>query len=94
MVSKSVDVKRLQGLVESLNKVDANLSKFPFGEQQYQRILADLAKKQIQINRTKCLSDIQRSLFVAQISDDRQTLELLEKLLIQLLGHHDMTFRD
>lgn len=85
---------RLKGLVESLKRVDANLKKFPFGESQYQRFVKELAQKQISGNKVKYLEEIQRSLFVAQISDDTKTLQLIEKLLIQLLGHQDMTFRD
>ena len=40
------------------------------------------------------MEEIQRALFVAQISNDSDALYLLEKLLIQLMGFCDITIRD
>jgi starch synthase len=37
---------------------------------------------------------LQRSLLFAQISDDRASLTLIEKLLVQLLGYSDISVRD
>ena len=42
----------------------------------------------------KHLEEIQRSLFVAQIADDKEGLYWIEKLLIQLMGYNDMSIRD
>jgi len=39
------------------------------------------------------MEEIQRALFVAQISNDKDSLYLLEKLLIQLMGFCDITIR-
>ena len=47
-----------------------------------------------QVKKLKLLEDIQRSLFVAQISDDKDTLYWIERILVQLLGYHDMNVRD
>jgi len=42
----------------------------------------------------KHLEEIQRSLFVAQIADDKEGLYWIEKLLVQLMGYNDMSIRD
>ena len=44
--------------------------------------------------KNKYMEEIQRALFVAQISNDKDSLYLLEKLLIQLMGFCDITIRD
>jgi hypothetical protein len=44
--------------------------------------------------KNKYMEEIQRALFVAQISNDSDALYLLEKLLIQLMGFCDITIRD
>lgn len=93
MVQKSTEVSRLKGLADSLRKVEANLSKFPFNEEIYNRFVQDYGGRK-QIKKTKLLEDIQRALFVAQISDDKATLHWIEKLLVQLLGYHEITIRD
>jgi hypothetical protein len=54
----------LKGLVDSLRKVDANLSKFPFGKEQYDKIVKELAAKNMS-RKIKIIEDVQRSLFVA-----------------------------
>lgn len=58
VVSKSIEIKRLKGLVESLKRVDANLSKFPFGKSQYQRFVRDLSQRQVAGNKMKYLEEI------------------------------------
>jgi len=93
VVQKSTEVSRLKGLADSLRKVEANLSKFPFNEEIYNRFVQDYGGRK-QIKKTKLLEDIQRALFVAQISDDKATLHWIEKLLVQLLGYHEITIRD
>ena len=40
------------------------------------------------------MEEIQRSLFVSQIADDKESLERIEEILIQLLGHNDISIRD
>ena len=40
------------------------------------------------------MEEIQRALFVSQISNDSDDLYLLEKLLIQFMGFCDITIRD
>lgn len=40
------------------------------------------------------MEQIQRALFVAQISDDQEALYWIEKLLVQLQGYCDMNIRD
>lgn len=65
IVSKSVEVKRLKGLVDSLRKVDANLSKFPFNKEVYDKFVLELGSRKQTKSRVKYIEDIQRSLFVA-----------------------------
>lgn len=40
------------------------------------------------------LEEIQRALFVAQISDNKESLRWIERLLIQLLGYYEINIRD
>ena len=42
IVAKSTEIKRLKGLVDSLKKVDANLSKFPFNKEIYEKIVSEI----------------------------------------------------
>jgi len=44
--------------------------------------------------KLKYLEEIQRALFVAQIADDTEGLNWIERLLIQLQGYADITIRD
>jgi hypothetical protein len=57
-------VRRLKGLAESLKKVSANLSKFPFNEEIYTKFVNDFGGRK-QVKKLKLLEDIQRALFVA-----------------------------
>jgi hypothetical protein len=81
VLSKNIQVFRLKGLSESIIKVEANLAKFPFNQEIYQRMVRDFAGRK-PVKRTKLLEEIQRALFVAQISDNRDALAWIEKLLI------------
>jgi hypothetical protein len=92
-VAKYLEVQRLKGLAESLKKVAANISKFPFNKEIYERMVNDFGGRK-QIKKMKLVEDIQRALFVAQISDDKDALYLIEKLLIQLIGYYEMVIRD
>lgn len=64
-MTKSIEIKRLKGLVDSLRKVDANLSKFPFTEEIYNKFIQELGSRKQTRSRVKFIEDIQRSLFVA-----------------------------
>ena len=92
-MAASVEVTRLKGLSESLKKVAANLSKFPFNKEIYDKFVNDLGGRK-QVKKQQYLLDIQRSLFVAQLSDDKETLYWIEKMLVQLLGYYEITVRD
>ena len=45
-------------------------------------------------NKAKLFEELQRSLFVSQISADNESLKVVERLLIQLLGHIETSVRD
>ncbi len=59
----------------------ANLSKFPFNKEIYDKFVNDLGGRK-QVKKQQYLLDIQRSLFVAQLSDDKETLYWIEKMLV------------
>ncbi len=64
VVQKSIEVTRLKGLAESLKKVHANLTKFPFNKEIYERFVNDFGGRK-PVKKLKLLEDIQRALFVA-----------------------------
>lgn len=86
-------MKRLSGLSLTLTKVIVNIKKFPFTDRMYNKYINEFGKRQLQ-KKMKYLEEIQRSLFVAQIADDKDGLYWIEKLLVQLLGYPDMSIRD
>ena len=48
VVAASIEVTRLKGLAESLKKVAANLSKYPFNKEIYEKFVNDLGgRKQV-----------------------------------------------
>lgn len=57
MIAKSVEVKRLRGLVDSIKKVDANLSKFPFNKEIYDRFVQDFGGRK-QVKKLKLVEEI------------------------------------
>ena len=57
IVNSSVEVLRLKGLAESLKKVAANLSKYPFNKEIYERFVNDLGGRK-QVKKLKYLEDI------------------------------------
>lgn len=84
---------RLIGLASTLTRVIVNIAKFPFNEKIYQKYANEFGKKQ-KTRKSGLMEEIQRALFVAQISDDTNALAWIEKLLIQLQGYYEMTIRD
>ena len=46
------------------------------------------------VKKMKLIEQLQRQLFVAQIMNNKESLFLIEKILIQLLGYYDMLVRD
>jgi len=70
-----------------------NIGKFPFTKVEYERYVNDFGGRQ-SVKSKKLLEDIQRSLLFAQISDDKESLKWIEKLLVQLLGYSDISIRD
>jgi hypothetical protein len=74
-------MKRLQGLSMTLTKVIINIKKFPFSEKMYKKYVGEFGRKNLS-KKMKYLEEIQRSLFVAQIADDKEGLYWIEKLLI------------
>lgn len=86
-------MKRLTGLSLTLTKVIVNIKKFPFNEKMYQKYVNEFGKRQLQ-KKMKYLEEIQRSLFVAQIANDKDGLYWIEKLLVQLQGYCDISVRD
>ena len=59
----------------------ANINKFPFNKDIYDKIVNDFGGRKV-IKKLKLIEDIQRSLFVAQIIDDKDALYWIEKILI------------
>jgi len=86
-------MKRLTGLSLTLTKVIVNIKKFPFNEKMYIKYVTEFGKRQLS-KKMKYLEEIQRSLFVAQIADDKEGLHWIEKLLVQLQGYCDISIRD
>jgi hypothetical protein len=86
----------MQGLAATMQKVIINIKKFPFSIDHYNKYIQKFASEGMKISnkRNKYMEEIQRALFVAQISNDKDALYLLEKLLIQLMGFCDITIRD
>ena len=90
-------MKRLCGLATTMTKVITNIKKYPFTIDNYNKYLKAFAaydNPKVTSKKNKYLEEIQRGLFVAQISDDKEALYLIEKLLIQLMGYCDMAVRD
>lgn len=67
--------------------------KYPFGESEYNTMV--IAFGSLNPNkRQNMIEVIQASLFVAQITDNSDSLFWIEKILIQLLGYPDIGSRD
>lgn len=77
-----------------MKKVAANISKYPFTKDTYTRFVNEFGNVSKQVKKLKLLEELQRALFVAQIGDDKNSLHYIEKILIQLLGYHEMSVRD
>ena len=88
-----VQFKRLRGLQDLLAKAEANIQKFPFNEDIYTRLVEDFGGRK-QVKKMKLLEEVQRSLFVAQLTDNKEALAWIEKLLVQLLGYYEISVRD
>jgi len=95
-ITKYSFMKRLCGLASTMQKVIVNIKKFPFAEENYLKYINGFAAEAQKYSnkKNKYLEEIQRALFVAQISDDQPALSLIEKLLIQLMGYCDIAIRD
>lgn len=94
---KYIFMKRLGGLASTMQKVIINIKKFPFTQELYSKYIKSFAafnNPKFANKKNKYLEEIQRALFVAQISADTKSLYLIEKLLIQLMGYCDITVRD
>jgi len=88
-------MRKIQGLASTLSRVIINIRKYPFSEDQYDKYIRNFASIESHSDKkNKYLDEIQRALFVAQISNDQPALFLLEKLLIQLMGYYDIAVRD
>lgn len=46
------------------------------------------------VKKVKLIEELQRALFVAQITNNEESLKWIEKILIQLLGYHEINIRD
>lgn len=93
VVSKSLELQRLRGLAEFLSKVHASISKFTFGKDVYEKYVTEFGTRKPKSTK-KLLEDLQKHLLFALISDDKQSLHYIEKLLVQLLGYSDISVRD
>ena len=95
-ITKYSFMKRLSGLASTMQKVIVNIKKFPFTQENYKKYINGFAveAQKYSNKKNKYLEEIQRALFVAQISDDQPALHLIEKLLIQLMGYCDIAIRD
>ena len=81
LVKENIELGRLKGLSDALRKVAMNLPKYPFNEQIYMKHVNDFGGRK-SIKKQKILEEIQKSLFVAQIADDKEALGWIERLLI------------
>jgi len=68
------------------------IKSMPFGQQQYRQFVEDFCGRQIK--KVNLIENLQRYLFVAQIADNKESLKLIEKILVQLLGFQDIFVRD
>jgi len=64
-----------------MKKVNINLHKYTFTQSTYERMVNEFGGRKVPKSK-KLLEEIQRSLLFAQISDDKEQLYLIEKLLI------------
>lgn len=89
-------MKRLSGLASTIGKVITNVNKYTFAKEQYDGYIKKFAgeAQKYSDRKLKYLEEIQRALFVAQIANDKKSLYLIEKLLIQLMGFCDIAVRD
>ena len=62
------------------------IQSMPFGQEQYKRFVDDFGGRK-QVAKTELIEQLQRYLFVAQIDDNQESLKLIEKVLVQLLGY-------
>ena len=65
----------------------------PFGQEQYQQFVEDFGGRR-QIEKMRLIDQLQRYLFVAQIYDNKESLKLIEKIFVQMLGYKDILVRD
>jgi len=77
-------MKRLFGLAATMQKVIVNIKKFPFTDDNYKKYINGFFQEcqRYSNKKNKYLEEIQRALFVAQISNDKEALDLIERLLI------------
>lgn len=94
LLAGSSELSRLQGLHNTMISFSQRISKYPFSHQQYEKMVNEFGTIKGPRQNSKLLVEIQKSLFVSQIANDTQSLERIERLLIQLLGHKETPIRD
>ena len=70
-----------------------HVKKHPFGKEEYDKMVVEFGGRKT-VKKMKLIEQLQRQLFVAQITDNKESLSWIEKILVQLLGYSDMLVRD
>jgi len=76
-----VSFYRMKRLSTKPKQVYDNIKKFPFSEEQYKHYVNQFGGRKV-TKKVQMLEEIQRALFVAQISDNKDSLRWIERLLI------------
>lgn len=90
---KSTEAKSLSKLSIKPKQVYDTIQRFPFGKAQYDRLVAEFGGRK-QIKKVRLIEELQRALFAAQIQNNKESLGWIERILIQLLGFHEINIRD
>jgi hypothetical protein len=93
VLTGSDQLARLAKYAAKPKQVADMVGKYAFGEKEYQRFVEEFGGRK-PFKKVKLIEELQRALFVAQIQENTEQLDLIEKLLIQLLGYKDIEVRD
>jgi virulence-associated protein VapD len=86
-------IARLARFALKPKQVADMVSKYSFGEKDYHRFVEEFGGRKA-VKKVKLIEELQRALFVAQIQENQEQLNWIEKILIQLLGYKDVEVRD
>jgi len=78
---KIPEIVRLRSLSTRPQLVIDKIKSLPFGPAEYKQFVEDFGGDK-QIKKIQLIEQLQRYLFVAQIYDNRESLKLIEKMLV------------